>query len=124
MVNFQNCGYLEQYINIMIDNSKEWIYCAAFKTIQDPLYLIEHEDRWFEVKNVYHEPHRQTMGMVTGWRHPDIIWKFGDIIDKDVSGGFMAFKGCYVDRVETMEIVLAASQVTEKTIRTDGIKPY
>ena len=54
--------------------------------------------------------------MVTGWRHPDIIWKFGDIIDKDGSGGFMTFKGRYVDRVEAMGIVLSASQVTEKRL--------
>ena len=54
--------------------------------------------------------------MVTGWRHPDIIWKFGDIIDKDDSGGFMTFKGRYVDRVETMVIALAAGQVTEKRL--------
>ena len=108
----------------MIDNSKEWICCAAYKTIQDPPHLIDLEKRGFEVKNAYHEPHRQIMGMVTGWRHPDIIWKFGDIIDKDDSGGFMTSKGRYVDRVEAMEIALAAGQVTEKkAIRTDGIKP-
>lgn len=98
----------------MIDNSKEWICCAAFKTIQDS-FLIELENRGFEVKNVYHEPHRQTMGMVTGWRQPDIIWKFGDIIDKDDNGGFMTSRGRYVDRVEAMGIALAAGQVTEKS---------
>lgn len=109
----------------MIDNSKEWICCAAYKTIQDPPHLIDLEKRGFEVKNTYHEPHRQIMGMVTGWRHADIIWKFGDIIDKDDSGGFMTSRGRYVDRVEAMEIALAAGQVTEKkAIRTDGIKPY
>ena len=52
--------------------------------------------------------------MVTDWRHPDIIWKFCDIIDKDDSRGFMTFKGRYVDRVEAMGIALAAGQVTEK----------
>lgn len=54
--------------------------------------------------------------MVTDWRHPDIIWKFCDIIDKDDSSGFMTFKGRYVDRVEAMGIALAASQVTEKRL--------
>lgn len=100
----------------MIDNSKEWICCATFKTIQDSPHLIDLEQRGFEVKNVYHEPHRQTMGMVTGWRHPDIIWKFGDIIDKDDSGGFMTSRGRYVDCVEAMGIALAAGQVTEKKL--------
>ena len=52
--------------------------------------------------------------MVSGWRHPDIIWKFGDIIDKDDSGGFMTSRGRYVDCVEAMGITLAAGQVTEK----------
>lgn len=54
--------------------------------------------------------------MVTSWRHPDIIWKFGDIIDKDDSGGFMTSRGRYVDRVEAMGIALAASQVTGKRL--------
>ena len=44
----------------MIDNSKEWICCAAYKTIQDPPHLIDLEKRGFEVKNAYHEPHRQS----------------------------------------------------------------
>lgn len=54
--------------------------------------------------------------MVTGWRHPDIIWKFCGIIDKDDSGGFMTSRGRYVDRVEAMGIALAAGQVTEKKL--------
>ena len=94
----------------MIDNTKEYIVCAAYKTIKDTPRLKYLIDKGSDVKNIYYVPHRQVMNIVTGWRHADIIWKFGDIIDKDDSGGFMTSRGRYVDRVEAMEIALAAGQ--------------
>lgn len=109
----------------MIDNSKEYIVCAAYKTIKDTPHLKYLTEKGHKVKEAYYEPHRQVMGMVTGWRHPDILWKFGDIIDRNDSGGFMTSKGRYVDRVEAMGIALESGQVTkEKAIRDDGHAPY
>ena len=105
----------------MIDNTKEYIVCAAYKTIKDTPHLKYLIDKGFDVKNIYYEPHRQVMSIVTGWRHADIIWKFGDIIDREDSGGFMTSKGRYVNRTEAMKIALEAGQVTkEKAIREDG----
>lgn len=105
----------------MIDNTKEYIVCAAYKTIKDTPHLKYLANKGSDVKNVYYEPHRQVMSIVTGWRHADIIWKFGDIIDREDSGGFMTSKGRYANRTEAMKIALEAGQVTkEKAIREDG----
>lgn len=105
----------------MIDNSKEYIVCAAYKTNKDTPHLKYLIDKGLDAKNIYYEPHRQVMDIVTGWRHSDIILKFDDIIDKEDRGGFMTSKGRYVNRIEAMKIALEAGQVTkEKAIREDG----
>lgn len=105
----------------MIDNFKEYIVCAAYKTNKDTPYLKYLTHRGFDLNNVYYEPHRQVMGIITGWRHSDILLKFGDFIDKEDGGGFMTSKCRYVNRIEAMKIALEAGQVTkEKAIREDG----
>lgn len=87
----------------MIDNTKEYILCAAFKLKQE----CEHAD-------LYSEPHRQVFSMALGWRHPDIIYKYEDAIDQSDLGGFCTSKGRYVDRKEAAEIAYEAGQISEK----------
>lgn len=87
----------------MIDNSKEYILCAAFKLKQE----CEHAD-------LYSEPHRQVFGMALGWRHPDIIYKYGDVIDQSDLGGFCTSKGRYVDRKEAAKIALECGHISEE----------
>ena len=45
----------------MIDNTKEYIVCAAYKTIKDTPHLKYLIDKGSDVKNIYYEPHRQVM---------------------------------------------------------------
>ena len=45
----------------MIDNTKEYIVCVAYKTIKDTPHLKYLIDKGSDVKNIYYEPHRQVM---------------------------------------------------------------
>lgn len=95
----------------MIDNSKEYILCAAyrFKKGMRTTYM----DGCGVDANMYNEPHRQVFGLALGWRHPDIIYKYGDIIDQSDLGGFCTSKGRYVDRKEAAKIALECGQISE-----------
>lgn len=87
----------------MIDNSKEYILCAAYKLKQE----CNHAE-------IYYQPHRQVFGMALGWRHPDIIYKYSDAIDQSDLGGFCTSKGRYVDRKEAAKIALECGQISEE----------
>lgn len=53
--------------------------------------------------------------MATGWRHPDVLYKWGqEVLDQSDGGGFMTSKGRYVDRKEAAEIAYNAGQTDEK----------
>lgn len=109
----------------MIDNSKEYILCAAYlfkegyvtpnierinKHITDKPRLTDVSD----VRDIYYQPHRQVFDMAIGWRHPDILYKYGDCIQRqgvNGSGGFMTSKGRYVTREEAAEIAYACGQI-------------
>jgi len=110
----------------MIDNSKEYILCAAY-LFKDGYITPEMADINQElaekannldgdIKNLYKEPHRQVFNMATGWRHADILYKYGDCIKKDM-GGFMTSKGRYVNREEAAQIALECGQITDPDIR-------
>ena len=88
----------------MIDNSKEYILCAAIKRVE-PRTDIQ----------PYHEGMNDLCQIEIGYRHHDIYQRFG----KQVSGkmddqGFYTSKGRFVNRVEGMEIAYNAGQVDEK----------
>lgn len=87
----------------MIDNSKEYILCAAFKLKQE----CEHA-------YLYPKPYRQVFSMALGWRHADIIYKYMDVIDQSDLGGFCTSKGRYVDREEAAKIALECGQISEE----------
>lgn len=108
-----------------MDNKKEYILCAAYP-IKDAMFTPNEsllKEKYGYNRGVYYPPADQVYTMVTGWRHCDILHKFGDLIDKDEGGGFMTSKGRYVDRKEAMKIALACGQVEEgKTIHgSDGL---
>lgn len=63
------------------------------------------------VEDIYYEPHREVFRMACGWRHADILYKYGDVIDQTDLGGFMTSRGRYVNRHEAAEIAFAAGQI-------------
>lgn len=109
----------------MIDNSVEYILCAAYKLPEDFMYpniekinksLNEHEASMNgtpvqDVRDTYFEPHRQVFHMALGWRHPDILWKYGKHVCKSKDSGFMTSKGRFVDRDEGMKLAFISGQV-------------
>ena len=97
----------------LIDTSKEYILCAAFKTKKDPPWLRYLKERGQDPTVIYYWPHREVFDTVTGWRHADILHRFNDIIDQSDTGGFLTSVGRYVDRKEAAKIALACGQISE-----------
>ena len=95
----------------LIDTSKEYILCAAFKIRFDPPRLAKMKEEGMDPTHIYCEPHRQVFGTVTGWRHADILYRFSDIIDQTDTGGFLTSLGRYVDRHEAAEIAYKCGQL-------------
>lgn len=103
----------------MIDNSKEYIVCAAYKQIKNTTYRQHMIDNGRDPKSIYREPHDEVFDMRLGYRHPDIIYQFNDEINTH-NGGFMTSKGRYVDRIEAMKIAYECGQVdASKALRND-----
>ena len=98
----------------MIDRKQERILCAAYRFKKG--YRTPNCEEYFqrtgeELEAVYKEPWREVFRMATGWRHADILYKWGkEAIDQDDCGGFMTSKGRYVDRTEAAKIAVAAGQ--------------
>lgn len=98
----------------MIDNSKEYILCAAYKqkknTVNRQRYIDESGE---DIANIYYEPHKEVFDMRLGWRHPDILYQYRDEIDRSDSGGFCTSKGRYVSREEAYKIAVECGQITK-----------
>lgn len=95
----------------LVDTSKEYILCAAYKTRFDPPRLAKLKAEGMDPTHIYYEPHRQVFGTVTGWRHADILYRFSDIVDQTDTGGFLTSLGRYVDRHEASEIAYKCGQI-------------
>ncbi len=83
----------------MIDNSREYILCAAIKRkVPKQKTCLHHNDiHLIEI----------------GFRHPDIRDRFrGEIDLSPHSQGFYTSKGRFVDRIEAMKIAVDCGQVT------------
>lgn len=97
----------------MIDKKQERVLCAAYRFksgYRTPnMEEIKAKDGTM-IEEIYHEPHREVFRIALGWRHVDIIYKYGDCIDQSDLGGFMTSKGRYVDRREAAKIAVAAGQ--------------
>ena len=88
----------------MIDNTKEYIICAAIRRVEPKTDI-----------QPYYEGTNDICNIEIGYRHHDIYQRFG----KQVSGkmedqGFYTSKGRFVNRIEGMEIAYNAGQVDEK----------
>ena len=91
----------------MIDNSKEYILCAAIRRKQP------------REGSPYWEGTNDIMDIEIGYRHHDIFHRFNNRGDYEVSilmedQGFYTSKGRFVDRYEAMKIAYEAGQVSEE----------
>ena len=85
----------------MIDNSKEYILCAANKR-KEPRDCTPYWPNTNDICNIE-----------LGYRHHDIFQRFDGEMS-ECEQGFYTSKGRYVDRYEAMEIAFNAGQVSEK----------
>lgn len=92
----------------MIDNTKEYILCAAIR---------RKEPRKSKSPNSpYNAGTNSILDIELGYRHHDIFSRFpGEISTKMSDQGFYTSKGRFVDRYEAMEIAYDAGQVSEET---------
>ena len=91
----------------MIDNTKEYILCAAIRRKQPR----EGSPYWDGTNDI--------MNIEIGYRHHDIFHRFNNKGDYEVSilmedQGFYTSKGRFVDRYEAMKIAYEAGQVSEE----------
>ncbi len=98
-------------------NNHERVLCAAYRFKEG--YRTPNMERITAkdgtmIEEIYHEPYRGVFGLALGWRHPDILYKYGDIIDKSDTGGFMTTRGRYVDRYEAAKIAFEQGQIPEQ----------
>lgn len=90
----------------MIDNTKEYILCAAIKR-----KVSKRTDKC----QPYWEGKNDICEIEIGYRHHDIFQRFPTEVDiKPKNQGFYTSKGRFVDREEAMQIAYAAGQVTQK----------
>ena len=98
----------------MIDNSKEYILCAAIKRKQP------------REGSPYWEGTNDIMNIEIGYRHHDIFHRFNnrgihknyencEVSNRMEDQGFYTSKGRFVDRYEGMKIAYEAGQVSEET---------
>lgn len=88
----------------MMDNSKEYILCAAWK---------RKEPRKVE-SNPYRVPN-DILNIEIGYRHHDIYIRFNDeLVQEQSAMGFYTSKGRFVSRKEGMEIAIKCGQVVRK----------
>ena len=90
----------------MIDNTKEYILCAAIKRqLARECYP-------------YHPNTNDICDIEIGYRHHDIIHRFVDEELVEWEQGFYTSKGRYVDRYEAMEIAYKCGQVSAEVALT------
>lgn len=92
----------------MIDNSKEYILCAAIRRKERKVCPRDGQ-------NPYYEGTNDIVDIEIGYRHHDIFCKFyGEVSIKLKDQGFYTSKGRFVDREEGMKIAYAAGQVSKE----------
>lgn len=91
----------------MIDNSKEYILCAALRR-KEPRKITNGG-------NPYHEGTNDILNIEIGYRHHDIYARFdGEVSMKMADQGFYTSKGRFVDRVTAMKIAIEAGQMPKE----------
>lgn len=86
-----------------IDNSKEYILCAAIKR-KEPRQCYK----------CYYEHLHDIYNIELGFRHPDILHRFkNEVSTNPKDQGFYTSKGRFVSREEGLKIARASGQVNE-----------
>jgi len=86
-----------------MDNSKEYILCAAIKRIQPN-----------PCNKLYVEKYQDIYSIELGWRHMDILHRFpGQVHKNPFESGFFTSHGRYVDRKEAARIAFECGQTNE-----------
>lgn len=84
-----------------IDRSKEYLLCAAIRRVEER-----------DCDKVYWEQFQDIYKIEIGWRHPDIMNRFGKEVSRNPNDqGFYTSKGRFVTREEGLIIARAAGQV-------------
>ena len=87
----------------MIDNSKEYILCAAIK-----------RKRPKKCHRCYYQQLSDIFEIEIGYRHPDIMYRFfKEVSTEPYSDGFYTSKGRFVDRKEAARIAYDCGQTSE-----------
>lgn len=87
----------------MLDNSKEYILCAAIKR------LVPNE-----CNKLYVEKYQDIYSIELGWRHMDILHRFEGVVHKNpYEMGFFTSHGRYVNRIEAAKIAFDCGQIKE-----------
>lgn len=98
----------------MIDNSKEYIICAAIKRTNPKTDI-----------HPYWEGTNDICSIEIGYRHHDIYQRFGkEVSPKAEDQGFYTSKGRFVNRVEGMRVAFEASQVNKEKALRKGSDEY
>ena len=91
----------------MIDNSKEYILCAAIKRIVKRECTMGSKP--------YHEGLNDILDIEIGFRHHDIYQRFyPEISMKMQDQGFYTSKGRFVNRIEGMKLAYECGQVDKE----------
>lgn len=98
-------GYKTAMISVLEflkkEEKQEYLLCSAIKRVE-PVNCIR----------VYHEPYHDIYKYELGWRHPDIIHKFGSKVSKSPNDqGFLTSKCRFVTREEGEIIARKAGQI-------------
>ena len=95
----------------MIDNSKEYILCAALRR-KEPRKITNGG-------NPYHEGTNDILNIEIGYRHHDIYQRFdGEVSYSPKDQGFYTSKGRFVNRKDAMEIAYICGQVSKEKAYT------
>lgn len=96
----------------MIDNSKEYILCAALRR-KSPRPKPSKGSPYWEGTN-------DIMDIELGYRHHDIYLRFrNEVSNKMFDQGFYTSKGRFVGRHEAMKIAYESGQVKDRVFKKD-----
>lgn len=83
--------------------AKEYLLCAAIRRVEPR-----------DCPKVYWEQFHDIYKIELGWRHPDIMHRFGKEVSRNPKDqGFYTSKGRFVTREEGLEIARASGQVKD-----------
>ena len=92
---------LRDILNEPIIDKPEYLLCSAIRRVEER-----------DCQKVYWPKYQDIYKIELGWRHPDIMHRFGQEVSRNPNDqGFYTCKGRFVTREEVLEIARAAGQV-------------